>query len=96
MVGKIANDYSTMNEELKEKIFWEATKALLAGAMKYDAKKSIPPIYSILLENAPWNSTIDWAANVLKKYGGDRTTQEVVKKAVDEFLMESGKNQPTP
>jgi hypothetical protein len=96
MIGKIANDYNTMNEEEKAKIFWEGTKALIAGAVKYNAKKSVPPIYSMLLENAPWYSTIDWFAGVLKKYGGDKTMQEVIKKAVDDFLKESGKNQSAP
>jgi hypothetical protein len=95
IIGRIANDYEKMNEEQKAKVFWEGTKALIAGAVKYDTKKSIPPIYSMFLENAPWDATIDWFAGMLKKYGENMTTKEVIGKAVDEFTKEGGKNQPT-
>jgi Zn-dependent M32 family carboxypeptidase len=83
-----------MSEEEKSKIVWEGAKALIAGAAKYDVKKSIPPIYSALMENAPWENTVDWVAGVLKKYGQDKTTKEVLAKAVGDFMKEGGKNQP--
>jgi hypothetical protein len=71
-----------MNEEDKAKLLWSGAKALIAGAVKYDFKKSIPSIYSLLLENSPWHATVDYVAAILKKYGGDGTTQKVIEKVV--------------
>lgn len=95
VIGQISDNYKTMSEEEKSKIVWEGAKALIAGAAKYDIKKTIPPIYSLIMENSSWSSTVDWVADVLKKYGQDKTTKEVLVKAVADFVKEGGRNQPT-
>lgn len=93
-LGNIADAYSKMTEEEKGKLVWEGTKAIIAGAIKYDIKKSIPPIYSMFLQNAQWQTTIDWLAGVLKKYGGDGSVNQVLEKAAEDFIKNGVENQP--
>ncbi len=81
-----------MNEEDKAKLIWTGTKALIAGTVKYNVTKSMPSIYSLALENSPWHSTVDWMASILKKYGGEKSTHEVIEKAVAD-VAEGVRNQ---
>ena len=82
IIGNASTEYKRMSEEDKAKLIWSASKALIAGAVKYNATKSIPTVYSLFLENSPWHATVDYVAAILKKYGGDGTTQKVIEKVV--------------
>jgi len=93
-IEQVATEYKKMNDEERAKLVWTGTKALIAGAVKYNVKKSIPSIYSIFLENSSWHSVVDWCACVLKKYGGNGSVNEVIEKAVMDFA-EGVQNQPT-
>jgi len=95
IIERTVKEYEKMNSDERDKLVWNGAKALIAGAMKYNFKKSMPSIYSLILENSPWQATVDCAANILKKYGGEKTVQEVIQKAVgdvDAILKEGGKN----
>jgi len=85
LIGNVTAEYRKMSEDEKARLVLSGTKALIAGAVKYNAKKSIPSIYSLLLENSPWHSTVDYFANILKKYGGEKSVNEVIGKAVADF-----------
>jgi len=87
-----------MSDDDKGKLVWTGAKALIAGAVKYKPTKFLEPLYSLMIENSPWQMTVDWVANILKKYGGDKTTHEVLEKAVSEVnavLKEGGENKPS-
>lgn len=90
----VATEYRKMNEEERAKLVWTGARALIAGAVKYNVKKSIPSIYSLLLENSSWQSAVDWFAGVLKRYGGNGSVNEVIGKAVIDFA-EGVQNQST-
>jgi len=97
ILGNTAKEYAKMTEEEKDKLIWTGTKALIAGAVKYNVKKSMPSIFSLFLENSPWHSVVDCVANVLKKYGEGKTAHEVIEKAasdVEAYLKEGEKNSP--
>ena len=94
-VGTIAEEYKKMNDEEKGKIVWEGAKALIAGAFRYSPQQAIPAIYSAFMENSPWGSTVDFVANILKKYGGDGNTMDVVKKIADDFVEKGVRNKPS-
>jgi len=94
--GKAANEYQKMSSDDKNKLILAGAKALIAGAVKYEVTSSLEPLYSLIIQNSPWQTTVDWVANILKKYGGERTTHEVIEKAVGdvEKVLEGDKNSP--
>ena len=94
IIGNATNEYKKMSEEDKAKLVWSGAKALIAGAVKYNVKKSMPSIYSLLLQNSPWHATVDYVAAILKKYGGNETTHKVIEKAVME-IAEGVQNKST-
>lgn len=97
ILGRAANEYQKMSDDDKGKLVWTGAKALIAGAVKYKTTKSFEPLYSLVIENSPWQTTVDWVASILKKYGGDKTTHEVLEKAVSDVnsvMKEGGENKP--
>lgn len=90
--GKIADAYQKMSEWDKEKLVWEGAKAIIAGTVEYNPLKSMLVVYSMFLENSKWKATVDFIAGILKKYGGDGTTTDVMKKAALDFLKSGVKN----
>lgn len=91
-LGNAAEEYKKMGAEEKEKIVWEGAKALIAGAVNYNPQKSLPAVYSLLMQNSRWYSAIDWVSGILKKYGGDGTVNDVIKKAAIDFMKNGVKN----
>lgn len=88
----VVEEYKKMNSEEKEKLAWEGSKALIAGAIKYNSQKSLPAVYSLFMQNSPWCNTVDWFSGILKKYGGDGTVNDVLKKAAEDFIKNGVKN----
>lgn len=91
-LGMVAEEYKKMNSEEKEKLAWEGSKALIAGALKYNPQKSLPAVYSLFMQNSPWCNTVDWFSGILKKYGGEGTVNDVLKKAAEDFIKNGVKN----
>jgi len=88
----VAEEYKKMDSEEKEKLVWEGSKALIAGAIKYNPQKSLPAVYSLFMQNSQWYNIVDWFSGILKKYGGDGTVNDVLKKTAEDFIKSGVKN----